>query len=85
MLTATKEMMKKAFAGRYAIPAINTQGGTYDIIRAVCMAAEEMHSPIILAHYMETGVYSGDDWFYETCKWMAKKVWVPIAIHLDHV
>ena len=84
MLTTTYEMLQNAYKGHYAVPAINTQGGTYDIIRAVCMAAEELRSPVILAHYVNTGAYSGHDWFYETAKWMAGKVSVPVAIHLDH-
>lgn len=84
MLTTSDEMMRRAYKGGYAIPAINTQGGTYDIIRAICMAAEEEGSPVILAHYVSTGAYSGHDWFYETAKWMAEKVSVPVAIHLDH-
>lgn len=84
MLTTTQEMLKKAYDEHYAVPAINTQGGTYDIIRAICLAAEEMRSPVILAHYANTGSYSGHDWFFETAKWMAEKVSVPVAIHLDH-
>lgn len=84
MLTTTKEMLQKARREGYAVPAINTQGGNYDIIWAVCRAAEEMRSPAILAHYTATGAYSGDDWFAEVCKWCANKVSVPIAIHLDH-
>lgn len=84
MLTTSHEMIKQAYEGGYAVPAINTQGGTYDIIRAICMAAEELQSPIILAHYVNTGAYAGHDWFYETAKWMANKVSVPVAIHLDH-
>lgn len=84
MLTSTYEMLEKAYKGHYAIPAINTQGGTYDIIRAICLAAEELHSPVILAHYLNTGAYSGHEWFAETSKWMAKNVSVPVAIHLDH-
>ena len=35
MLTTTKEMLKKARREGYAVPAINTQGGNYDIIWAV--------------------------------------------------
>jgi ketose-bisphosphate aldolase len=77
-------MMNRAYAKKYAVPAINTQGGTYDIIRAICEAAEELHSPVILAHYMATGTYSGHDWFFETAQWMARRVTVPVAIHLDH-
>lgn len=84
MLTTTEQMLKKAYAGHYAVPAINTQGGTYDMIRAICKAAEEMRSPVILAHYTSTAVYSGHEWFYQTAKWMAEQVNVPVAIHLDH-
>lgn len=84
MLVTTKDMLQKAYEGHYAVPAINTQGGTYDIIHAICVAAEETKSPIILAHYLGTGRYSGNDWFVETSKWMANRVSVPVAIHLDH-
>lgn len=39
---------------------------------------------MILAHYVSTGAYSGNDWFVETAKWCAGKVDVPVSIHLDH-
>lgn len=84
MLVSSKEMLEKAYKNGYAVPAINTQGGTYDIIRAVCLAAEECGSPVILAHYLSTGAYSGHAWFAETAKWLANQVKVPVAIHLDH-
>ena len=84
MLTTSKEMLKQAAANGYAVPAINTQGGNYDIIWAVCKAAEDLGSPIMLAHYVSTGAYSGHDWFVNVCKWCASKVSVPVAIHLDH-
>lgn len=84
MLCTNLEQMKKAQAGGYAIPAINTQGGSYDIIRAICKAAEEMRSPIILAHYVATGAYSGHDWFVQVAQWCAEHVTVPVSIHLDH-
>lgn len=84
MLTTNKEMLDVASKNGFAVPAINTQGGNYDIIWAVCRAAEEMRSPIILAHYVSTGAYSGNDWFVEVSKWCARKVSVPVSIHLDH-
>ncbi len=84
LLVTSKEMVLDAQKKGYAVPAINTQGGNYDIIRSICFAAEQMKSPIILAHYVATGKYSGDDWFAETAKWLAGKVSVPVAIHLDH-
>jgi len=84
VLTTNLENMKKAAREGYAIPAINTQGGNYDIIRACCKAAQEMRSPMILAHYVSTGAYSGNDFFVEVAKWCANKVDVPVSIHLDH-
>ncbi len=84
MLTNNLESLKRAARGGYAIPAINTQGGNYDIIMGICKAAEELRSPIILAHYVSTGAYSGNDWFVEVARWCANKVSVPVSIHLDH-
>ena len=84
MLTTSKEILYQAFKNNYAVPAINTQGGTYDIIMTICKTAESRKSPIILAHYALTGQYSGDDWFKEVALWCALKVSVPVAIHLDH-
>ncbi|MFI3168249.1 MAG: class II fructose-bisphosphate aldolase [Bacillota bacterium] len=84
MLVNMKDMLEKARKSDYAVPAINTQGGNYDIIRACCLAAEETKSPMILAHYVATGAYAGHDYFYEVGKWWADHVSVPVAIHLDH-
>lgn len=53
--------------------------GTYDIIRAVCMAAEELR-PLLYWPTMGSPNYLGHDWFYETAKWMASKVSVPERI-----
>lgn len=84
MLTNNLEQLRKASREGYAIPAINTQGGNYDIIMGICKAAEELRSPIILAHYVSTGAFSGHDWFVNVAKWCAGKVSVPVSIHLDH-
>lgn len=84
MLTNNLDLLRRASREGFAVPAINTQGGNYDIIRACCKAAEELRSPMILAHYVSTGAYSGNDWFVETAKWCAHKVSVPVSIHLDH-
>ncbi len=84
MLVTSKEMILDAQEKGYAVPAINTQGGNYDIIRAICYAAERMRSPVILAHYVSTAAYSGNEWFAEVAKYLARQVAVPVAIHLDH-
>lgn len=84
MIVSSKEMLKKARKEKYAVLAINTQGGHYDIIRAIVAAAEVKNAPIILAHYVSTGAYSGHEWFVENAKYLGNKVDVPVAIHLDH-
>ena len=84
MLTTSKQMLIDASQNGYAVPAINTQGGNYDIIWAICKAADDLRSPVMLAHYVSTGAYSGHDWFVNVCRWCADKVSVPVAIHLDH-
>lgn len=84
MIVTNKENLITATKEGYAVPAINTQGGNFDIIWAVCRAAEELKSPVILAHYVSTGAYSGNDWFVEVCRWCAERVSVPVSIHLDH-
>ena len=80
MLVNNLEQMQRATREGYAIPAINTQGGNYDIIMAICRAAEEMRSPVILAHYVACGEYSGHDWFVQVAKWCADRVSVPVSI-----
>lgn len=84
MLVNNLELMKRAAKEGFAVPAINTQGGNYDIIWACCKAAQEMRSPMILAHYVATGAFSGNDWFVNVARWCANKVDVPVSIHLDH-
>ena len=83
-LVTSKELVLDAQARGYAVPAINTQGGSYDIIRACCEAAEEAGSPIMLAMYVANVHYYGMDWFANVSKYFAEKVKVPVAIHLDH-
>ena len=83
-LATTKELVQDAHKKGYGVAAINTQGGNYDIIRATCEAAEETRSPIILAMYVDNVHYYGMEWFAKVGQYFAKKVSVPVAIHLDH-
>lgn len=68
----------------YAIAAINTQGGNYDIVRAIVEVAEEERSPVILAAYEGNLEYYGFEWFGEYARWVASRASVPVALHLDH-
>lgn len=80
-----QDMLTKAAAGHYAVPAININN--LEWIGAVLDAAQAAHSPIIL------GVSSGAskymfgwknvvDMVDNTIK--TKKITVPVALHVDH-
>jgi len=83
-LVNSKYIVNDAQRRGYAVPAINTNGGNYDIVRAVCEAAEELRSPIILMAYTPNTEYFGMEYFGLLAKYFANKVSVPVAIHLDH-
>ncbi len=83
-LVSAKPLIDKAFADRYAVAAINTQGGNYDIVRAIAECAEEAKAPVILAAYEKNLEYYGFEWVGEYVGWAARRASVPIALHLDH-
>ncbi len=83
-LATSKELVFEAQKKGYAVPAINIQGGNYDMIRAVCEAAGETRSPVMLAMYVANIHYYGMEWCSKVCRYFAKNAAVPIAIHLDH-
>ena len=83
-LATSKELALEAQKKGYAVPAINLQGGNYDIIRAITEAAEETRSPVMLAMYVANVHYYGMEWCFKVCSHFAQKVSVPVAIHLDH-
>lgn len=83
-LVNSKYVVDDAQKRDYAVPAINTNGGNYDIVRAVCEAAEELRSPIILMAYTPNTEYYGIEYFSIVAKYFADRVSVPVAIHLDH-
>lgn len=80
----SKEIVKEAFASGYAIPALNTQGGNYEIVRACMESAYDMRSPLILQVYPDNTSYYGLEWLPVTVNALIKRYDIPIAIHLDH-
>lgn len=79
-----KTLVEKARAGGYAVPAFNTNGGTYDIARAAIEAAEEMRSPLILQTYEPNVAYRGFAYCVLQAAHLAHDASIPIALHLDH-
>jgi ketose-bisphosphate aldolase len=81
---STKELVDKARDEGYAVPAFNSNGGTYDIARAAIEAAEEMRSPLILQTYEPNVAYRGFEFCGIQARHLAEGTTVPIALHLDH-
>jgi fructose-bisphosphate aldolase class II len=78
----TKEMLKKAQKGRYAVGAFNANN--MEIIQAIIETAEEEKAPAILQASQGAIDYAGLDNIVAMVKVLAEKVTVPIALHLDH-
>jgi len=79
-------MVKDAQAGGYAVPAFNTNGGSYDIARAALEAAQESSSPLILQVYEPNCAYRGFEYFVSLARFLCEEleITVPVALHLDH-
>lgn len=78
----TKQMLLDAQAGGYAVGAFNVEN--MEMVKAVIAAAEEMHSPVILQTTPSTVEYGTLPTFVALVMAEAKKVKVPVALHLDH-
>jgi len=83
-LVNSKQICDQAIAQGFAVPALNTNGGTYDITRAIIEAAEELQSPLIIQCYEPNLEYRGYDYAGMLIKFLARETTVPISIALDH-
>lgn len=83
-LINTREMVRHAAEHGYGVVQVNTNGGTYDLTRAIVETAEEKNSPIILGAYEANLAYRGFAYAAMVMRWFAERASVPVAIHLDH-
>ena len=81
-LMTTKQILKKAQEGHYAVGAFNVEN--MEMVMAVISAAEEMNAPVIMQTTPSTVKYAGLDYFLANVKVAASRANVPVAIHLDH-
>ena len=79
-----KDMLKAARKTGYALPAINANGATYDLTRAILEAADELRSPIIIQAYEPNLEYRGYDYFTLLVKHLAADLDIPVCLSLDH-
>jgi fructose-bisphosphate aldolase class II len=81
-VVSTKDILDRAFAGRYGVAAINVINDlTMD---AVLAAAEELRAPVILQTSVKHVQMTGTEVMYAMWAAMTKRVSVPVALHLDH-
>jgi fructose-bisphosphate aldolase, class II len=83
-LCNAKQLCDQAARKGFGIPALNNNGGTYDIGRAIIEAAEELQSPLIIQCYEPNLEYRGFDYAGQLLKFLATDTTIPIAFALDH-
>jgi ketose-bisphosphate aldolase len=83
-LIDTATLVRQAHEHRYCVVQINTNGGTYDITRAIVEAAEEERAPVILGAYEANLKYRGYEYAAMQMRFFAERAGIPVAIHLDH-
>ena len=81
MLTTNKRVMEKAYKGRYAVGAFNTNN--MEITQAIIRAAVAERSPVIISTSEGAIDYAGVEYLRCIIS-QAAKAPVPVTMHLDH-
>jgi fructose-bisphosphate aldolase class II len=79
-----KQLCDQAAAKGFGIPALNNNGGSYDIGRAIIEACEELQSPLIIQCFEPNLEYCGYDYAGMLIKFLGANTTIPMAIALDH-
>lgn len=81
-LVTTKDILKKAQEGKYAVGAFNVEN--MEMVKAVIAAAEELNAPVMLQTTPSTVKYGSLETYAAIVAAEAKKATVPVCLHLDH-
>lgn len=81
-LITSEKMLLEAQKGNYAVGAFNVEN--MEMVKAVIAAAEELNAPVILQTTPSTVKYGSLETYYTIVAAEAKKVAVPVCLHLDH-
>lgn len=81
MLLPSLPILKKARAGKYAVPAFNVND--LEMLKAVMRAAEDLRSPIIVQTSEGAIEYAGMEYLVAMAR-VAAKAKIPVVLHLDH-
>lgn len=82
MLVNLKEILKYAEIGNKAVGMFNAT--SFESLRAVISAAEELNEPVIIAHAEVHNKFNDISYVGPAMIAAAKKAKVPVAVHLDH-
>jgi len=82
MLVNLKEILAIAQSKNRAVGMFNATG--FESIQAVIGAAEELGSPVILAHAEVHNVYNDIELVAPVMLSEARRARVPVCVHLDH-
>lgn len=82
MFVSSREMLREAQRGKYAVGAFNFEN--MEMLQAIVSAAEEMRAPIMLQTTPSTVRYASVGLFAAMVREAAGKASIPIALHLDH-
>ena len=85
-LVSSKGLIEAAYKGGYAIAALNSNGGNYDIVRACLETAAERKAPVLIQCYVNNGKYAGLGYIAHSVRYLAEQFApnIPVALHLDH-
>jgi tagatose 1,6-diphosphate aldolase GatY/KbaY len=81
-IVPTTEILRRAFADRYGVAAINVVNDL--TLEAVLAAAASVEAPVIIQTSVKTVKSIGMGVLYAMFTEMARSVPVPVALHLDH-
>lgn len=82
MIVTLQDMLKDAENKNYAVACINAT--TYEGLRGIIEAAEELNAPVILGHAQVHETVAPIDEFGPLIVQEAVKAKVPVVVHLDH-
>ncbi|RKS86076.1 tagatose 1,6-diphosphate aldolase GatY/KbaY [Orbus hercynius] len=81
-IISSQQMLKKAQAEHYAVPAFNIHN--LETMQVIVATAAEYQSPVILAGTPGTYSYAGTENIIAIAGALAAKHKLPLALHLDH-
>lgn len=82
MLVHLGKIVNKKMLGKYAVPAFNTND--LETTQGIIRAAERQKAPVIVQASVGALEYAGAEELAAIIKAEARKVSVPVAVHLDH-